>query len=415
MSLFAAAREAWKTRGLLFPDAGQSIPPRPGYVPGLVQIDNETALRHSAVWAALTLRAGLVSTTPLDVFRNVHGIQVEAPTPPVLVTPGGEQVGLPEWLFSSQFEIDRTGNAFGIITKRDGNGLPAEIELQSTKSVTVRGKGPQITGYRINGTEYENPRDIWHEKGVTVPGIPVGLSPVYYSAMSIGSYLSAQQFANDWFAAGPHPKGVLKHTEEDTLPPGVAEETKRRFKVATANGDIFVTGKAWEYTPESQVSAGAAFLDEMKFGIVEIGRFFGVPADLIDGAVSGSAVTYANITQRNLQFLIMQLGPAFARREWALSNRLLQRPRFVKFNTDALLRMDPETRSKLLGQQVKDRLLAPSEARLLENREPFTDEQIHEFNVLFGRPGVQYKLQLADAETGLGDLGDLLPPEDQPT
>jgi HK97 family phage portal protein len=388
MSLFASARQAWKGRGMTFPSASQMIPQRGDRVGGLVHVDNDSALRHSAVWAALTLRAGLVSTCPLDVFRYVHGIQVEAPRPPVLVMPGGERCGLPEWLFSSQFEIDRTGNAIGIITKRDGNGLPAEIELQSTGTVTIVGKGPRITGYRIGGTDYldERARDVWHEKGVTVPGVPVGLSPVAYAAQSIGGYLSAQQFATDWFAAGPHPKGTLRHTEEDILPPGVSEETKRRFKNAVAGGDIFVTGKAWEYTPETQSAAGAVFLDEMKFGIVEIGRFFGVPADLLDGAVAGSAVTYANITQRNLQFLIMQLGPAFARREWALSHDLLAAPRFVKFNTDALLRMDPETRSKLLGQQVRDRLLAPSEARALENREPFNEDQLAEFDRMFGAP-----------------------------
>jgi HK97 family phage portal protein len=362
------------------------IPQRAEFRPGMTPVTDDTALRHSAVWACLNLRASLVSTTPLDVFRRVGGVQVETPKPPVLLLPGGAGCGLPEWLFSSQFEIDRTGNVFGLITKRDGSGLPAEIELQPSAGVTVLGKGPQITGYRIGGKVYDNPRDVWHEKGATIPGIAVGLSPVSYAAMSIGGYLAAQQFANDWFVAGPHPKGVLKHTKQEQLSPGVSAETKARFKQSTANGDIFVTGASWEYTPEAQASGGAVFLDEMKYGVVDVCRFFGVPADMVDGGVSGSSVTYANVTQRNLQFLIMHMGTAFARREWAFSNLMLAQPRYVKFATDALLRMDPQTRTTMLGQQVRDRLIAPSEAREIDNREPFTPDQMAEFDRLFGSP-----------------------------
>lgn len=107
-----------------------------------------------------------------------------------------------------------------------------------------------------------------------------------------------------------------------------------------------------------------------------------MPADLIEAAVSGQAVTYANISQRNLQFIIMNLGPVVFRREKALS-AFLPKGRFVKLNSDAILRMDPETRAKVLGQQVQDRLLAPSEARAIDNRLPFTEEQLAEFDRLW--------------------------------
>jgi hypothetical protein len=60
--------------------------------------------------------------------------------------------------------------------------------------------------------------------------------------------------------------------------------------------------------------------------------------------VAGGNITYANVTQRNLQFLIMHLQPAMGRREDALTT-LTPRPQFVKLNTDVLLRMDPQTRT----------------------------------------------------------------------
>jgi len=77
----------------------------------------------------------------------------------------------------------------------------------------------------------------------------------------------------------------------------------------------------------------------------------------------------------------MNLGPAIIRRENALS-QMLPRPRFVKLNTDALLRMDPASRAQMLKVQIDARTLAPSEARALDNRKPFTVDQIAEFDEL---------------------------------
>src|SRR5688500_16069671 len=106
---------------------------------------------------------------------------------------------------------------------------------------------------------------------------------------------------------------------------------------------------------------------------------------MIDAAVSGRSVTYANMTQRNLQFLIMNLGPAVVRRENALSS-LLPKPRFVKLNTDALLRMDPLTRAQMFQIQIESKQRVPSETRALDNLPPFTPEQLAELQGLSAQP-----------------------------
>lgn len=363
------------------PTADQLIPQRPPRHIGAAVVTNETALRHSAIWACLRLRANMISTMPVDLYRRVNGIQVEVPKPPVLINPGGDQVDMQEWLYSSQFDLDRSGNAFGLITARDGLGFPARIDLVPLAEVTIKGKGGQIDKYKINGTEY-TPAEVWHERQYTVAGMPLGLSPVAYAAWSIGEYLSIQQFALDWFSNGAMPSAHLKSTAK-ILNPQQAAEVKERFKASTANRDLFVTGMDWEYKMIQAEQAGSDWVAAKQFGITDIARFFDCPADLIDAASLGSSLTYANISQRNLQFLIMNLGPAVIRRENALS-RLSARPRFVKLNSDALMRMDPASRITSLGAAVTARILAPSEAREIEDRPPFTDSQLAEFDRLFG-------------------------------
>lgn len=368
-----------------------------------VHVTNDTALRHGAVWACLRLRADLESSFPIDVYRYVQGIQVEVPKPPVLVTPGGIEVGIREWMYSTRFDLDRGGNCFGIITERsgvigpDGRGLPGRIDLAELGSVTVRANGAKIKKFIINGKEYD-PWDVWHEKQHTVAGFPLGLSPVAYAAWSIEASLNAQQFARDWFAAGVVPSGTLKNTNK-TVDKRQAREVKDGFRAAVSNGDLFVHGMDWEYKPIQAVSQQAQFIEAQEYSNGDIARFFGCPGDLIDAAVSGSSVTYANISQRNLQFLIMNLGPAVGRREDAFSRKLVSGPRFVKLNTDALLRMDPEARARTIGQRITNRTLTPSEARALDNLPPFTEDQYAEFDRLFGSRSVPTPLTAATGAT----------------
>lgn len=355
------------------------IPSRSSGRLGSVSVSADSAMRQSAVWAALRLRADMVSTLPVDVFRKLGSELVEVAKPPVLVNPSGDGMTLREWLYSTQVDLDRVGNAFGLITARDGAGLPAEIQLVDHAKVTVIVRKGVLL-YRIENVEYAA-KDVWHERQFTLPGLVVGLSPVAYAAWSIGLFQSAQQFGLEWFANGGYiPSGHFRNTKK-AFTEGQAATFKDRFKAAVENRDVIVTGDDWEYKTIDAGSSDAQFLETQKHTELDIARFFGVPGDLIEAQGNASSVTYANVTQRNLQFLVMNLQPTLTRREDALS-KLVAAPRFVKFNTDAILRMDPLTKAQAISLQLDNRTMTPSEARALENKAPLTDAQWAEFDHL---------------------------------
>ncbi len=343
-------------------------------------VTGETAMRHSAVWACRRLRGDLISTMPVDAYRRINGIQVEVAKPPMLVNPGGDRVDILEWMYSSQGDLDMYGNTFGIITERNALGLPARIDLQPVEQCTVlQRKG--VLKYRICGTEYD-PKDVWHERQFTVSGLPVGLSPVAYAAMGISSYLSAQQFAADWFGSGGVPSAILKNSAK-TLNKPEAASVKAQSKAAVEGHDVFVTGADWEYNMITVPANQTQFIEMMGFSINDIARFFGCPGDVIDAAVAGQSITYASIDQRNLQLLIMNLQPAITRRERALS-LWLPRGQFVKLNANAaVLRMDPKTRAEVVKTRIESRTLTPDEARALENELPLDEAQYAQFDRLW--------------------------------
>lgn len=373
-------------RGLSFPTAAELIPRRKASrAPRTVS--TQDAMHHSVVWACLRLRADLISTSPVDVYRDVGGRAVDVPKPPVLVTPGGSKVDITEWLYSSQVDLDRFGNTFGLITARDGLGFPARIELLPAEGVTVLTKNGEVTGYRYLGQSF-TPEQIWHEKQFTVAGLPVGLSPLAHAALSLATGISAHEFVANWFNGSGVPAAHLKNTTQ-TLNPEESAAVKDRYNSSVTDGDVFVTGADWEFKMMGATASDSGFLEAIHASSSDLCRFLGVPGDMVDVDEKTGSITYASITQRNLQLLIMNLGPAVTRRERALS-RLLPQPRYAKLNTDAVvLRMDPAARAELNKTLIESKQRTPSEVREKDDLPPFTPEQVAEIQALTVKSSAQ--------------------------
>lgn len=358
---------------------------------GSVVVTDDRAMRHSVVWACLKLRAGLISTFPVKQYRDVLGIQTEYdPKPAILTDPGGTKLDMIDFMAATQVDIDRSGNAVGLIVERSSmrsryhpKGLPARIELQqaSTCSYVQRPGKPDF--WRIGRDEYA-PEDVYHERGNVVAGLPVGLPTILYAALTIGEAQSMQDFGLSWFSGGGVPKAQMKNMAK-RLEPDDITKAKQWYRDVVNNGDLLVTGSDWEYDMIQATQAGTEFIDGRKLTDAAVCRFFDTPGDLVDVGAQGSSITYANITQRLLEYLILRLGPAVIRREKELT-KLLPTPRYVKLNTDALLRMDPETRQKVLRSRINSRLLTNSEARALDNNPPLTPVEIAEFEKIYGPP-----------------------------
>jgi phage portal protein BeeE len=364
---------------------------------GARQVGNQTitddgAMRHSVVWACLKLRAGLISTFPIDQFRDVLGIQTEWPyPPPILTDPGGRRVRIRDWMAMTQLDLDRGGNTVGLIAERSAarspyypEGLPARIELQPAACCSYIERRDKPDQWRIDGKFYDL-NEVYHEATNRVAGLKVGLPTVIYAALTIGEGLSMQKHGLDWFSSGGIPKARMRNIAKRLGPTEIAT-AKQWYADTVQNGDLLVTGNDWEYDFIQSQTAGMEFIDGRKLSEAAVCRYFDTPADLVDvQASSGGSITYANITQRNVQFLIHHLGPTVTGREDALTS-LLPRPRYVKLNTDALLRMDPETRQTVIRSRIESRILTNTEARGLENLKPLTEADKREFIEVYGAP-----------------------------
>jgi HK97 family phage portal protein len=363
------------------------VPPRSVTHAGSMVVSNDSAKKASAVWASIRLRADLVSTMPLNIKRKMPDGSVQiVDTPSLQITGIGGSIDFEEWLYASQADLDLTGNAFGIIKARDPISQRATlIELVEASKVTMSSSGGNLV-YRMGGETYQ-PADVWHERQFAQSGIPVGLSPLRYASMTIGQNMSALQFGLDYFTTQGLPSVQVKNVKK-TLKPEESEVIKRRYKSAVEHRDVFVTGNDWEIDIQSIKADESQFLNTLNATSNDIARFFGVPGDIIGLANAGSSVTYANITQRFLELLVLHLQPALVRRERKFSNALLPNKVFAKFDTKALLRLDPTSETAMQATKIASRAYAPDEIRAMNEDPPLTAEQLQQIQdlIVVGAP-----------------------------
>jgi HK97 family phage portal protein len=327
-------------------------------------VDQDSALRHAAVWACVKLLADTVATLPVAVYRQ--GEPDPIATPLIIEEPGARQP-LHEFLYAVMVSLLTRGNAYGLIVARQGTTmLPTQIEVLFPDFVSINVNERSEVVYRFGGREIDA-ADIWHVRCFTEPGVVLGLSPVEYARQSIGLGLAVEKFGAQFFGDGATPSGVL--ATNDNLSLDQAKELLEVWKGTHGKRRtpaVIAGGLKWEgltIAPEE-----SQFIETVKLNVAQICRVFGVPPEMI-GAESGQSLTYANIESRALHFLKFSLNPWLVRLEAALG-RLLPRNQYVKFNTGGLLKADTKTRYEAHAIALKAGFLTVNEVRELEDRPP---------------------------------------------
>jgi HK97 family phage portal protein len=327
-------------------------------------VNTDAALRHNAVWACVRLLADTVSTLPIDVYRR--GEREPIATPPILVEPAAGQP-IHEWLYSLMVSLLLRGNAYGVITARQGaTMLPAQTELIHPDKVGVLVNDDGQVLYRILGRVVDR-ADVFHAKAFTMPGAVAGLSPVEYARQAIGLGVAAEKYGARFFGDDCTPSGLL--TTADRLTVDQVRELAERWNDAHRNTRTpAVLSGDLKFSPISVSPEESQFLETAKFNLAQICRVYGVPVEMVSGE-SGNSLTYANVEGRLLDFLKFSLNPWLVRLENALG-RLLPSRQFVKFNTGGLLKADTATRYAAHKIALDAGFMTVNEVRELEDRPP---------------------------------------------
>lgn len=338
-----------------------------------------TALKISAVWACVRLRAETVATLPLHLRAENGEYAIEHPLYGLLHDSPNADMCAAEFWQAVTASQDLWGNAYAVIHRNYAGGVVA-LELLDSESVTVkRTEGGEIVyKYVKRGKNKEYPEsDILHFRGFSLDGL-VGLSPIRYAANTLGGQLDANEAAQHEFKNGLKAGGFLKtgerilnETQRQSLRAGLSEfskpENAGKFMVLEAGMDL-AGGAGIRINP-----ADAQLLESRYFGIEEICRAFGTPPQLI-GHTDKASSWASSLETTNIGFLTYSIRPLLVRFEQTISRKLLkpsERSKYSpKFSVEGLLRADSAARAAFYNQMLQNGVMSRNEVRRLENLPP---------------------------------------------
>lgn len=330
------------------------------------------ALHRAVVYRCVNKVAGTISTFPIDVRRGRASV---SPLPSVVARPSSLWRGRAPWVHAVTSSMLLRGGAAGLVDDESmaRRGYPSWVDLIDVDRVDwSAAHGWTLDGDPID--EYpEGP--LWYVPMFTLPGSPLGLSPIKYAKETIFASAVAQQFSNDFFDAGGHPSALLQ-PESDPGDEG-ARKMKQKFVEAASERKPVVLPQTVKYTQVQISPEDSQFIEMMRFTDEELCFFFSVDPRSI-GVSGAGGNTYANreqVKQDELQDAMMQ---AIVRLQESMSD-LLPKPQEVRFNYAGLLKSDLAARYASYVQSATYEsmtgypLLTIDEIRDLEDRPPLTE------------------------------------------
>lgn len=323
------------------------------------------ALSVVPVFAACRLISDSIATLPLQAYRKNGQNRQPIDLPGIFDT----ETRI-EWLQQAVMSLLLHGNAYGLVQMRDGVGLPSKVAWLDPSKVRVDESGPLPVFY-FNGRELDR-MDVKHIPAYSLPGSIVGVSPIGACSLLTSTGTATQKMMRDWFNGRAVPGVSLQNTEK-VLNPTEAAAVSERLRSRLKNGQPFVHGKDWDINVLKMPAEDAGFVASAKLNATQVASIYGIPPEMIGGE-TGSSLTYSTVELNTINFATFTLRPWIAKLEQEFSG-WLHSPRFVRFNVDAMIRVDTKTRYEVHQIAREIGLNNIDELRTLEDLAPLPDGQ----------------------------------------
>lgn len=334
-------------------------------------VSQDRALHMGPVFSALRHITDYGSTLPLHGYRKISEDERVRITLPKLfadLETDGRTIG---WLCQGLASLVVRGNAVGYKASTGGFGFPTQVVWLSMDRVHVDDSSG-VGRWYVDGRSVSR-LDLVHIPWITLPGKTLGLSPIEYYAATINAGLDSQDYGNDWFKHGGFPPAVFKN-QQKVLGPGEASAVASRLNAAIKKRQPLVTGSDWDYTPITIPPEQAQFIESQKLSASQVAAIYGIDPTEVGGEAANS-LTYSTEELRQIN-RAANMRPYLNRFERAFASWLPTR-QYVKFNTDASIRVDTKTRHEVYEIQRRIGLYSINEQRALEDLPPVAGGDVH--------------------------------------
>jgi HK97 family phage portal protein len=328
-----------------------------------VRVDEDTALRLSAVYASVRLIADTIATLPVDQFFRADGQRV--PFRPRDRWVEEPSLTLPRTTFWQQVMLSLLldGNAFVRIA-RNGRGVIDDLTVLNPTAVQVL---DDRQGYQVNGMGFVPLAEILHVTDMLLPGDKRGTSRIEQAKESLGLGLALQEYAATFFGNGAFPGVVIEIPGEPTL------EQRQEIQATWENAHrgtrrahkpvVMMNGS--KVQPVSVDPAQSQLLDQRRFAVEEVCRIFRIPPFML--GITEQGMSFASVEQQMLFYAEHTVRPYAEMLEAAFSRLLVNDRSFIKFNLNALVRADLNTRTEAYSKALLAGYMSVNDVRSLED------------------------------------------------
>lgn len=320
-----------------------------------VEINHDTALQISTVYACVYAIADDLSKLPVKVYRRdeASGDETELRSHPIsrlMRRPSPIMTGK---VFREvmQHQLLLWGNAFAEIVFE--NGVPARLVPIEPWRVWIEIKVDNTITYHVHNSRRRDvellPEQVLHLKLLSKDGIS-GISVLQQARETMGINLGGDRMTASLLGSGMMPAGMLKHpgkltpTAEKNLQQGL----KDRYGGAAKAGEPMILQEGMDYQVLGMPLKDAQFVESRKLTREEICQFFRVPPHIV-GLLERA--TNNNIEHQGLEYgMYTLLGHC---RRWEEEIEVKLAPYFpesellnVEHDMDELLRGDIKTRGE---------------------------------------------------------------------
>lgn len=353
-------------------NAGDQISGPMGYAaPSPVEVNEDSAMQLSAVWACVRLLSETVASLPVNVYRKTATGRELAPDHWLSLLmarkPNRYQTKV-EFFETLMLNLALHGNAYAKITKVGGK-IRSLLPLMASQIETkLLADGSVVHLYHADGNvDVLSAESVWHVK-LYGNGI-VGKSPLAFGRNMFGIAQAAEQSVGKIYANGGKPSGVLSF--DRLLTPAQRASVRENFATLTTGTDdrLLVIEQGMKFDAVSMSPQDIELLASRKHQIDEIARWFGVPSILINQN-EGSTTLGSSTAEIISGFYKLNLRPYLERIEasvktWLFTPEEANQYEF-EFDFEGLLRSDLKSRLEGYRTAVAGTILTPNEVRRIE-------------------------------------------------
>ncbi|SDX45301.1 phage portal protein, HK97 family [Marininema mesophilum] len=348
------------------------------------RVNEDTALRSTAVYAAVRVLSETIASLPLAVYQRMPGggkdKAVNHPLYTILHDIANEEMTAMTLRETLQGHLALRGNGYAEIEYDKAGGIRALWPLRPDRVTPERLPSGKLQ-YRLllpDGQGVILPAErVLHIPGLSYDGL-IGYSPIALAREAVGLSLATEEFGARFFGNGAQVSGVLEH------PGRLGEEAQRNIRGSfeeahsglSRSHRLMILEEGMKYSRIGIPPEDAQFLETRKFQLTEIARIFRVPPHMLADL---SQATFSNIEHQSIEFVTHTIRPWLVRWEQAISMKLLspveRKSLFTEHKVDGLLRGDIKSRYEAYSIGRQNGWLSANDVRDLENMNPLPEDQ----------------------------------------